>query len=272
MGILPHDGVALIMVVFILGLQHGLDPDHIATIDGLTRFNAEMRPRISRWSGVLFSLGHGVIVTLVAALVAVFATEWTPPVWLEHLGAWVSIVFLLALGVINLQAVIRSPKDQPVRIVGFKAKWLSRFSRTSHPIVIATVGAAFALSFDTVSQAALFSLTASKMAGWTFAVALGLVFTAGMMVADGVNGLWIGRLLQRADTRAIAISRAMSFAIGGLSITIAALGIAKYFSPVVASMVEDAGLLIGISLAICLPAIFAVVLCRASKAVSGQVS
>ena len=51
MGILPHDGVALIMVVFILGLQHGLDPDHIATIDGLTRFNAELRPRLSRWSG-----------------------------------------------------------------------------------------------------------------------------------------------------------------------------------------------------------------------------
>ena len=110
------------------------------------------------------------------------------------------------------------------------------------------------------------------MAGWAFAVALGLVFTAGMMVADGVNGLWIGRLLQRADTRAVAISRAMSFSIGGLSITIAALGIVKYFSPVAASMVEDAGLLIGISLAICLPAIFAVVLCRASKTVSGQVS
>ena len=272
MGILQHDGVALIMVVFMLGLQHGLDPDHIATIDGLTRFNAEMRPRISRWSGVLFSLGHGVIVTLVAALVAIFSTEWTPPVWLEHLGAWVSIVFLLALGVINLQAVMRSPKDQPVRIVGFKGKWLSRFSRSSHPMVIATVGAAFALSFDTVSQAALFSLTASKMAGWAFAFALGVVFMAGMMVADGANGLWIGRLLQRADMRAIAISRAMSFAIGGLSIAIAALGIVKYFSPVAASIVDAAGLLIGIGLAICLPAIFAVVLWRASRAVSGQIS
>ena len=270
MGILPHDGVALIMVVFMLGLQHGLDPDHIATIDGLTRFNAGMRPRISRWSGVLFSLGHGVIVTLIAAMVALLATEWTPPAWLEHLGAWISIVFLLVLGVVNLQAVIRSPKDQPVHIVGFKAKWLMRFSRTSHPILIATVGAAFALSFDTISQATLFSLAASKMSGWAFAVALGLVFMAGMMVADGLNGFWIGRLLQRADSRAIAISRAMSFAIGGLSIMIAALGIVKYFSPVAASMVEDAGLLIGIGLAICLPAIFAVALRSSSKAVSGQ--
>ena len=75
MGILPHDGVALIMVVFMLGLQHGLDPDHIATIDGLTRFNAQLRPHVSRWSGILFSLGHGIIVTLVAAMVAALASE-----------------------------------------------------------------------------------------------------------------------------------------------------------------------------------------------------
>ena len=33
MSVLPHDGVALILVVFLLGLQHGMDPDHIATID-----------------------------------------------------------------------------------------------------------------------------------------------------------------------------------------------------------------------------------------------
>ena len=270
MDILPHDGVALIMVVFMLGLQHGLDPDHLATIDGLTRFNAELRPRISRWSGALFSVGHGFIVTLVAAMVAAFATEWAPPAWLEHLGAWISIAFLLALGTVNLQAVLRSPKDRPVRIAGFKGRWLARFSRTSHPVLIATVGAAFALSFDTVSQAALFSLAASKMAGWVFAVALGLVFMAGMMVADGLNGLWIGRLIERADAQAIAISRTMSFVIGGLSIAIAALGIVKYFSPAAAAFTDDAGLLIGIGLAFCLPAFFAMALHSANKVIAGQ--
>ena len=270
MSVLPHDGVALILVVFMLGLQHGIDPDHIATIDGLTRFNAELRPRVSRWSGVLFSVGHGVIVTIVAAMVASFANEWAPPAWLEHLGAWISIAFLLALGVVNLRAVFRSPKDQPVRIVGFKGRWLARLSRTSHPVLIATVGAAFALSFDTVSQAALFSLTASKMAGWIFAVALGLVFMVGMMVADGLNGLWIGRLIRRADAQAIAISRNMSLVIGALSVAIAALGMVKYFSPAAAAYIDRAGLLIGIVLAVCIPAFFAVALRAASKVVAGQ--
>lgn len=270
MNVLPHDGVALIMVVFMLGLQHGMDPDHVATIDGLARFNAELRPRISRWSGVLFSVGHGIIVTVVAAMVATFATEWAPPAWLEHLGAWISIAFLLALGAVNLQAVIRSPKDQPLRIVGFKGRWLARFSRTSHPVLIATVGAAFALSFDTISQAALFSLTASKISGWIFAVAMGIVFMAGMMVADGLNGFWIGRIIQRADATAIAISRTMSLVIGALSIAIATLGIVKYFSPAAAAFLDNAGLLIGIGLAVCVPVFFALALRAANRVVAGQ--
>ena len=270
MSVLPQDSVALVMVVFMLGLQHGMDPDHIATINGLTRFNAKLRPRIARWSGVLFSVGHGIIVTIVAAMVATFATEWASPTWLEHLGAWISITFLLALGSVNLHAVFRTPKNQPVQIVGFKGRWLARFSHTSHPVLIATVGAAFALSFDTVSQAALFSLAASKMSGWVFAVALGIVFMIGMMVADGVNGLWIGRIIQRADATAIAISRTMSMAIGLLSIAIAGLGIVKYFSPPAAAYVESAGLLIGISLAICIPAFFSIALRSANKVVASQ--
>ena len=266
MNFLPYDGLALMMVVFMLGVQHGIDPDHVATIDGLTRYNATLRPRVSRWSGALFSLGHGLVVTLVAAMVAAFATEWTPPVWLEHLGAWISITFLMGLGIVNLRAVINSPKDQPVRISGVMGARLAKLSRTSHPVLIATVGAAFALSFDTVSQAALFSLAASKLAGWIFAVVLGLVFMAGMMVADGLNGWWISRIAQRADAQAAAISRTMSFFIGALSIAIALLGIAKYFSPDAAVWIDRAGLLIGICLAVGAPAFFSISLRSANKA------
>src|SRR6476619_3320622 len=99
MGAMPHDAVGLVLVVFILGLKHGLDPDHLAAIDGLTRFNARERPALSRWSGLLFSAGHGVVVTLVAIAVATVATEWKAPEWLENAGTWISIGFLTALGV-----------------------------------------------------------------------------------------------------------------------------------------------------------------------------
>ena len=74
MQALPTHWLALVGVVFMLGLKHGVDPDHLAAIDGLTRFNAGRRPLLSRWSGLLFSAGHGVVVTAVAIFVA---TMWT---------------------------------------------------------------------------------------------------------------------------------------------------------------------------------------------------
>src|ERR1700690_4076550 len=49
MDTLPTHWLALVGVVFLLGLKHGLDPDHLAAIDGLTRFNAARRPGLSRW-------------------------------------------------------------------------------------------------------------------------------------------------------------------------------------------------------------------------------
>lgn len=228
---MPQDWLGLVLLVFILGLKHGMDPDHLATIDGLARFNALRRPRVSRWSGFLFSLGHGAVVTVVAGIVAVAAGEWSAPVWLDDVGAWISILFLLALGAVNLRAVFRAAPGEVVRTLGIKGRWLGRLSEASHPVVIAAVGAAFALSFDTISQAALFSLTASHVAGWLFAMAMGLVFMVGMMVTDTVNGLWVARLLGRADRSALVASRVLSLSIGLLSILIAGLGLAKYLLP-----------------------------------------
>lgn len=45
---LAADGLALVMLVFVLGLKHGFDADHLATIDGLTRYNARQRPALAR--------------------------------------------------------------------------------------------------------------------------------------------------------------------------------------------------------------------------------
>lgn len=245
---LPHDWLALLALVFVLGLKHGFDPDHLATIDGLTRFNAaNSKPRLSRWSGLLFSLGHGAVVMAVAALVGVVARRWEIPAWVEDAGAWISILFLMALGAVNLAAVFRAAPGQRVGLVGLKGRWLGKLSQASHPVLIACVGALFALSFDTLSQVALFSLTASGMAGWMFSVALGMVFMLGMIATDGINGLWISRLIKCADQRALIASRVMGLAVGGLSILIGLFGIARYFSPAVRT--EGYGLPMGLAVA-----------------------
>ena len=249
MQALPTHWPALVAVVFLLGLKHGLDPDHIAAIDGLARFNSA-RPRLSRWSGALFSAGHGVVVTLVAIAVATVATGWSAPAWLEDAGTWTSVAFLALLGVANLAAVVRTPRGELVRPVGLRGRICERLMRVDHPVLIAAVGAAFAVSFDTMSYAVLFSVAGSHLAGWLFAALLGVLFTLGMVVTDALNGLWVSRLIARADARAAAASRAMSAAIGLIALAIAALGAARQLAPSIDSGVGEPGLATGVAVII----------------------
>jgi high-affinity nickel-transport protein len=247
METLPSHWLSLVAVVFLLGLKHGLDPDHLAAIDGLTRFNAAKRPQLSRWSGLLFSAGHGVVVTAIAIAVATVAAEWRAPAWLEDTGTWISIAFLTLLGLANLAAVLRTPRGEVVRPVGLRSRLFARLARAEHPVLVAAVGAAFALSFDTVGQAVLFSLTGSNLAGWMFAASLGLVFTAGMMATDALNGLWVSHLLERSAAQRAIASRVMGGAIGVAALAIAAAGLWRYASPAPGPRLEYGGTLLGIA-------------------------
>lgn len=218
--------IGMAALVFALGVRHGFDPDHLVAIDGMTRSTR------SRWCGLFFSLGHGAAVTLIGVAVAVVATEWHAPGWLEHTGALVSISVLLALGVANLAALARTPVGARVALVGLRGRWLAdRLARASHPALIASVGAAFAVSFDTVSHAAAFSLTGATMAGALFAALLGVIFTLGMVATDALNGLWVARMMAGAERRAAIASRWMSAAVALLCLLIAALGLLKSLHP-----------------------------------------
>jgi high-affinity nickel-transport protein len=228
---LPTDWSALAALVFLLGMKHGFDADHLATIDGLTRFNARARRSWARYCGALFSLGHGAVVLAIALGVGLASEKWDAPQWLEASGAWISIVFLAALGLLNLQAVLVTPRHQIVAPVGLKGRLLGPLARAQHPALVATVGALFALSFDTVSQAALFALTAAQFGGVAHALTLGLLFMLGMILVDGINGMWISRLMARADQLALIASRVMSLAVSAVSLLVAALGAAKLAAP-----------------------------------------
>lgn len=242
---LPHDWLALSVLVFVLGLKHGFDADHLATIDGLTRFNARRRPVLARYCGALFSLGHGAVVVAIALAVSTLAHRWQTPEWLETFGAWVSIGFLFALGLLNIQAVLHTAPDEVVRPVGLKGRFLGRLAQAASPGLVAVVGALFALSFDTISQAALFALTATQFGGWQDALMLGLLFMLGMLVTDGVNGLWISRLIVRADQIARIASRVMSLVVAGISLLVGGFGVIKMSMPAVDAWSEGKELLFG---------------------------
>lgn len=243
MEALPQDLFALCLLVFVLGVKHGFDADHLATIDGLTRFNCGRR--LARWCGVFFSLGHGAVVIAIALAVSTLARQWQTPEWLELFGAWVSVAFLLGLGFVNVRAVLRAEPGAVVRPVGLKGRWLGRLAQASGPGCIALVGALFALSFDTVSQAALFAVAGVQYGGWREALGLGLLFMAGMLVTDGINGFWIARLLRRADATAAVASRVMSLGVAGVSLLVGGLGLARLASPQAVAWSEGRELFFG---------------------------
>lgn len=246
MGTLPNDWLALMFLVFVLGMKHGLDADHLATIDGLARFNARANPRLARYCGVLFSLGHGAVVIAVALAVGALTSRWAVPAWMEDLGTWISIGFLTLLGSMNLAAVLAAQPGQVVQPIGLKGRFLGRLQRTGNPLLIAAVGALFALSFDTMSQAALFALTGTQFGGVAHSLTLGLLFMLGMMLMDGLNGLWIARLIRRADRAACIASRIMGATVGALSLLVAGFGLAKYAWPDVGAWYDGKELAFGL--------------------------
>ena len=250
------DWSALLVLALVLGAKHGLDADHLATIDGLTRFNQCRAPGRARWCGSLFSLGHGAVVMLVALGVGLASTRWQVPAWLEDFGSLTSIAFLTLIGILNLRAVLAAPPGGMVAPIGLKAGVLRHLQCTSHPLAIAAVGALFALSFDTMSQAALFAVTATQHGGVGHALTLGLAFTTGMLLADGLNGLWIAGLLRRSDRRAAIASRIMGLTVAAISLAVAAFGLARWLHVDVSDWYEGRELQLGLFVIAALAASF----------------
>ncbi|WP_117238342.1 HoxN/HupN/NixA family nickel/cobalt transporter [Thermus sediminis] len=177
-----------------LGMRHGVDPDHLAAVDGLAR----VRP--SPYVGLLFALGHGAIVTLLAFPAAALLQR----VDLEalHLPA---LLLLLVAG-LNLHRLLREGavgKPPPPRLP------------LLNPLLL---GVLFGLGFETASQ-----LSALALAAELSPLRLGLLFTLGMLLVDGVDGLLASRLqnLARDSRRAQRASRALGWAVVFLSLGLA---------------------------------------------------
>ena len=245
MSPLPTDFGALAAVVFLLGMRHGFDADHLATIDGLTRVGRRAGAPHARYAGALFSLGHGAVGVAIAVTVGAATTRGPIPGWLEASGAWVSCAVLTLLGIINLHAVLRTPVDEVVAPVGLRSRWRGVLRHGHRPWVVAAVGALFALSFDTISQAVLFAVTGAQFGGPRDALTLGVAFLAGMMLTDGCNGLFIARLIERSDAQARVASRVMGLAVGGTSLLVALLGAGRMAAPAFAAWSDERGLVLG---------------------------
>jgi nickel/cobalt transporter (NiCoT) family protein len=169
---------ATLLVAFALGIRHGADPDHLTAIDGLSR----IRPRAS--NGFLFAIGHGTIVTLLAAGVGRMLAAR-----LSFAGPWI----LIAIGATNAWRLVRpSPRSRAL----------------SRPVVTQPflLGMLLAAGFETASQ-----LSALILAGRANPWLLGAAFSSGMVIVDGLDGYLAASTLTLAATGSANAKAASTF-------------------------------------------------------------
>lgn len=207
--------LGLILLAYGLGLRHGVDADHIATIDNAIRklIQDGKRPLAA---GLFFSLGHSTIViilSLLAAFSSSLITNNLPQLKQigSIIGAGVSSIFLIIIGLINLFIFIDLYKiwrhigkrgyfyeahiDEHLHKRGLIARILSPLLKTvSGSLSLYPIGLLFGLGFDTASEVALLSLSAvsgSKDLPLFCLLLIPLAFTAGMTLIDSLDGIFM---------------------------------------------------------------------------------
>jgi high-affinity nickel-transport protein len=186
------------LLMFVLGLRHGLDPDHIACIDGLTWRTMEHDKRLARWAGTLFALGHGLLVTAIAAGVSGATHTISVPDHVVQVFNWLPTVLLVFVGTLNLRLLLRA--DCAYQPTGWKLRLIpARLRNHSSPFAIVLIGVLFATVFDTATQASAWGYVATSKGGVMAAIAAGLIFTAGMVITDTLDGRLLCRIARRAD-------------------------------------------------------------------------
>ena len=83
-------GLPALALIFLLGMRHGLEPDHLAAVDGLTLRSQAASPRWAPWMGALFALGHGLCVLAIVAVAAL--ASGVLPGWVLGVCAGVTLV------------------------------------------------------------------------------------------------------------------------------------------------------------------------------------
>ena len=238
-GLLPT-----LLLAALLGFRHGFDADHIAVVDGMTRARQLHR---SYWSsrsvGLQFAAGHSATILIAALLL--FGQGVALPQWLDGLGLFISTGFLLVIAVSNgLHAL--TPGDGRARAPGPLAGLL--FSLTGRQLHPALVGVAFALSLDSLAQAAFFAAQGGSFSGIGAVASMALAFGIGMMLADAGNGLLLSWFAHRSDRLARHASRFSSAFIALIALATALAALVRQGYAGFEQAWDSAGVWVGVGL------------------------
>ena len=223
--------LASLLLVFVLGLRHGFDPDHIAVIDGMVYSGLSERPAVAPWIGTLFALGHGLMLTVITVVLGVYVAPASIPGAVVTVLAWMPVLLMVAIGCANLRNLLGA---RPYQASGWKLRFVPRCVRSSsHPLAVFAVGVFFALVFDTATQAAAWGAAANARSGPLLPLMIGLSFTAGMVLTDSIDSRIMVRMLARLSDRsqALAYRRKVGWIIVTMSFGIALYSAVTLFLP-----------------------------------------
>ncbi|MCL6625895.1 MAG: HoxN/HupN/NixA family nickel/cobalt transporter [Alicyclobacillus shizuokensis] len=203
-------------MAYLFGLRHAVDADHMVAIDTTTRklLHEGSRPRAV---GLYFSLGHSTVVFGLVAVLAVCGRHWVAtaaPVALTLTGSLVSATFLYVVAIWNaavLWTLLRkrrlhagtehrqAPAGKGIlsTVFGVSLRWVNRDWHMYF------VGLLFGLGFDTATEIALLAFGTATIGdvhtnAWSLletlsVLVLPLLFSAGMSLLDGLDGLCMAR-------------------------------------------------------------------------------
>jgi nickel/cobalt transporter (NiCoT) family protein len=200
-------------LAYTFGLRHGVDPDHIAAIDNVTRKLMQEGKR-PLYAGFFFALGHSTVVVIASVFVAlsVAALQAKFEGFKEIggvIGTSVSALFLLGISLANIAilvsvyrvfaAVKRGDRliEDDLHDMLAQRGLLGRMLRSLFGIITRSwhmypLGLLFGLGFDTASEVGLLGISAAQgSAGlpvWSILVFPAL-FTAGMSLVDTTDGV-----------------------------------------------------------------------------------
>ena len=236
MLVLPHGytaaggsgfGVGLALTAYLLGVRHAFDADHIAAIDNTSRkLSASGNPPVS--TGFWFALGHSTVVLLAVGLLAAGVNAVAGQlsddgsVLRQFAGIWgpaVSGSFLLLIGAINLLAlrgIFRAYRklraggysdaelEDTLDRRGLLARLLAPVSRrVDKAWKLYPLGFLFGLGLDTATTIGLFVVAGGAVVvlPWQAVMVLPLLFTAGMVLFDSLDGILMSRVYRWAFDR-----------------------------------------------------------------------
>jgi high-affinity nickel-transport protein len=240
-------GVGLGVAAFLLGARHAFDADHIAAIDNTTRkLVGDGSPATT--TGFWFGMGHSSVVFGLSLLLAIGVRALADPVQddgsalqgtLGAVGTVTAGTFLIVIGLMNLSALVgifhayrhlragtfdEEHLEHHLHNRGFLARIFKRTTqRVTRARHLYPVGLLMGLGFDTATQVALLVLaggTAAFALPWYAILTLPVLFAAGMILFDSLDGILMTRAYSWAFLKPIR-KIYYNFTVTILSVTVA---------------------------------------------------